>query len=247
MAGWGGAGDLSRRRPPLEQAGSLSLCRALPPLAGRRGGADGRCGRGRTGLGGEREAWKTISLSLCRASVVSSPCVPGWLRRHCRGYRGWRMIWSADHNVLGSGSRASAEAILGWVGGAGDLSRHRPPLEQTRSLSLCRDLRSSKLEACPSIVHSPRLLGGGLRRWAVRTRAHGTRAEGGRIETRNPSVCRALTPTSARAGSKPVPLSCAPPPLLGGGCADGRCGRGRTGLGRRGGGSKQETRPFVVP
>jgi len=50
--------------------------------------------------------------------VVPWPWVPGWLRKHCRGFRGWRMIWGADHNVLGSGSKASADVILGWVRGS---------------------------------------------------------------------------------------------------------------------------------
>jgi len=45
------------------------------------------------------------------------PWVPvrRWLRRECPGWRGSRVVWSADHNVLGTGTAASAEQVLGWL------------------------------------------------------------------------------------------------------------------------------------
>lgn len=47
--------------------------------------------------------------------IVPWPWIPGWLRRHCPGFRAWRMVWASDHTVLGSGRRAAARAILDWV------------------------------------------------------------------------------------------------------------------------------------
>jgi pimeloyl-ACP methyl ester carboxylesterase len=49
--------------------------------------------------------------------VVPWPPVRRWLRRECPGWRGSRVVWSADHNVLGTGTAAAAEQVLGWLGG----------------------------------------------------------------------------------------------------------------------------------
>ncbi len=45
------------------------------------------------------------------------PAVPvlRWLRRNCPGFRDSRLIWRADHNVLGTAPAASAEQILRWT------------------------------------------------------------------------------------------------------------------------------------
>lgn len=45
-----------------------------------------------------------------------------WLRKHCPGYRGSRIIWSGDHNILLSSPEKSAEQILVWVGNHRDSS-----------------------------------------------------------------------------------------------------------------------------
>lgn len=47
--------------------------------------------------------------------LVPTPWVWAWLRRHCPGFQGRRLIWNADHNVLGTAPRKSAEQILQWV------------------------------------------------------------------------------------------------------------------------------------
>ena len=39
-----------------------------------------------------------------------------WLRMNCPGFRGWNLVWRADHNVLGTAPQASAEQILRWMG-----------------------------------------------------------------------------------------------------------------------------------
>ena len=48
------------------------------------------------------------------------PIVPAlpvwlWLRRHCPGYHGARLLWGADHNVLGTAPHAAKEQVLTWM------------------------------------------------------------------------------------------------------------------------------------
>jgi pimeloyl-ACP methyl ester carboxylesterase len=38
-----------------------------------------------------------------------------WLKRHCQACKGWRLIWRADHNVLGTAPRAAAEQVVSWM------------------------------------------------------------------------------------------------------------------------------------
>jgi pimeloyl-ACP methyl ester carboxylesterase len=47
--------------------------------------------------------------------VVPWPFVLPWLKRHCPGYRGCRIILSADHNVLGTAPQKSADQIIAWI------------------------------------------------------------------------------------------------------------------------------------
>ncbi len=47
--------------------------------------------------------------------LVPWPLVTRWLQRECPGYRGEVILTYADHNVLGSSPRESAEHVLGWV------------------------------------------------------------------------------------------------------------------------------------
>jgi pimeloyl-ACP methyl ester carboxylesterase len=47
--------------------------------------------------------------------VVPWPFVLPWLRRNCPGFRGSRVIFNADHNVLGTAPGQSAEQILRWI------------------------------------------------------------------------------------------------------------------------------------
>lgn len=59
-----------------------------------------------------------FSLTGAWDPVVPWPPVQRWLRRECPGWRGKRVVWTADHNVLGTGTAASAEQILRWLEGA---------------------------------------------------------------------------------------------------------------------------------
>lgn len=46
------------------------------------------------------------------------PWVPvrRWLKRHCHALRDFKIIWRAEHNVLSSAPRPSAEQVLRWMG-----------------------------------------------------------------------------------------------------------------------------------
>ncbi len=48
--------------------------------------------------------------------LVPWPLVTRWLQRECPGYKGEAIIRAADHNVLGSSPRESAERVLAWLG-----------------------------------------------------------------------------------------------------------------------------------
>ncbi|MGO8927584.1 MAG: alpha/beta fold hydrolase [Limisphaerales bacterium] len=48
--------------------------------------------------------------------VVPWCCVRPWLRKNCPRLRDYRIIWGADHTVLGTGSRAAAGHVLRWMG-----------------------------------------------------------------------------------------------------------------------------------
>ena len=57
----------------------------------------------------------TYALSGFVDPVVPWLLALPWLRRHCPGFRDWRIIFNADHNVLGTAPRKSAEQILRWM------------------------------------------------------------------------------------------------------------------------------------
>lgn len=51
---------------------------------------------------------------------VLDPIVPWfpvrrWLRRNCPGLRDYRVIWHADHNVLGTAPEAAADQVVHWI------------------------------------------------------------------------------------------------------------------------------------
>jgi len=47
--------------------------------------------------------------------IVPWPFVFPWLRRHCPCLRECKIIWQADHNVLGTAPQLSAEQVLKWM------------------------------------------------------------------------------------------------------------------------------------
>lgn len=51
--------------------------------------------------------------------IVPPALVNKWLRRNCPAFKGHRIIWPADHNVLGTEPAAALAQIEEWVGGRG--------------------------------------------------------------------------------------------------------------------------------
>lgn len=54
---------------------------------------------------------------------VLDPVVPWlpvqrWLRRECPGWRANHIVWTADHNVLGTGTAKAAAQVFRWMEGA---------------------------------------------------------------------------------------------------------------------------------
>jgi pimeloyl-ACP methyl ester carboxylesterase len=47
--------------------------------------------------------------------IVPWPLVFPWLRQNCPGFRGARVIFNADHNVLGTAPAKAADQILSWI------------------------------------------------------------------------------------------------------------------------------------
>ena len=47
--------------------------------------------------------------------IVPWPLVQPWLKRNCPDFRGWKLIWRADHNPLGTAPRVAAEWVLRWM------------------------------------------------------------------------------------------------------------------------------------
>lgn len=61
-----------------------------------------------------------FSLTGVLDPVVPWPPMQRWLRRECPGWRANSVVWTADHNVLGTGTAKAAAQILAWLNGAGD-------------------------------------------------------------------------------------------------------------------------------
>lgn len=64
---------------------------------------------------------RTAKVPVFALSGVLDPIVPWfvvrrWLRKNCPALREYKIIWRADHNVLGTAPDASAEQVLKWMG-----------------------------------------------------------------------------------------------------------------------------------
>lgn len=47
--------------------------------------------------------------------VVPWFLVRPWLRRHCAALKDYRVIWQADHNVLGTAPQRAADLVMRWI------------------------------------------------------------------------------------------------------------------------------------
>ena len=61
-----------------------------------------------------------VDLPVYALTGVFDPVVPWfwvrrWLMKNCRALREYKIIWHADHNVLGTGSKAAADQVVNWI------------------------------------------------------------------------------------------------------------------------------------
>jgi pimeloyl-ACP methyl ester carboxylesterase len=68
------------------------------------------------------EVVKAASIPVYALTGLFDPIVPWvfvrpWLRKHCRALQAYRIIWKADHNVLGTASKAAADQVVEWLNG----------------------------------------------------------------------------------------------------------------------------------
>ena len=63
---------------------------------------------------------RTATVPIYALAGVLDPVVPWfwvrrWLKRNCPQLREYRIVWGADHNVLGTAPRAAAEQVITWM------------------------------------------------------------------------------------------------------------------------------------
>lgn len=68
-----------------------------------------------------------IQVPVYAMTGLFDPVVPWlfvrrWLRRHCPLLRGYRIVWWADHNVLGTAPAIAADQVVQWISEASALS-----------------------------------------------------------------------------------------------------------------------------
>ncbi len=96
---------------------------AIDEFVSRRTELDRRAAQHRLHLIAENDpreaARKTTVPIFCLTGwldpIVPWPLVRSWVKKNCPALRAYKIIGRADHNVLGTASKASAEQILEWV------------------------------------------------------------------------------------------------------------------------------------
>jgi pimeloyl-ACP methyl ester carboxylesterase len=67
-----------------------------------------------------RDIAKSTKIPVFAITGAMDPIVPwfsvrSWLRRNCLTLREYKIIWRADHNVLSTAARASADQVVQWM------------------------------------------------------------------------------------------------------------------------------------
>jgi pimeloyl-ACP methyl ester carboxylesterase len=68
-----------------------------------------------------RQLAQKSAIPVYQLCGLVDPIVPWfpvrrWLRRYCPKHTDWRLVWRADHNVLGTAPRTAADQVLRWIG-----------------------------------------------------------------------------------------------------------------------------------
>jgi pimeloyl-ACP methyl ester carboxylesterase len=63
---------------------------------------------------------RSLDVPVFAITGALDPTVPWvpvrhWLRRECPALREYKIIWHADHNVLGSAAQTSADQVMQWI------------------------------------------------------------------------------------------------------------------------------------
>ncbi len=74
---------------------------------------------------------RSAKLPVFHLSGLFDPIVPWFcvrpdLRRQCPGWLAEHLVWTADHNVLGTGTAQAAESVLTWMSGVVRGASHAP-------------------------------------------------------------------------------------------------------------------------
>jgi pimeloyl-ACP methyl ester carboxylesterase len=85
-----------------------------------------------------RELARSLSVPVYQLCGFFDPIVPWWavrkaLLRSCHAYRDWKLIWRADHNVLGTAPSPAADQICEWIGSSRPATANAAPLERTHA------------------------------------------------------------------------------------------------------------------
>jgi pimeloyl-ACP methyl ester carboxylesterase len=66
------------------------------------------------------EVAQKLQMPLYALTGLFDPVVPWlwtrrWLKKNCPALREYKIIWHADHNVLGTGSQVAADQVVEWI------------------------------------------------------------------------------------------------------------------------------------
>ena len=116
LAGYARVARFRFRHSPETRAGISDFIARWTPLH-RQAAAHRLCLIARND---PRAIARQVKLPVYALAGAIDPIVPWlrvrrWLRRHCPGLREYRVIWRADHNVLGTAPQAAADQIVRWI------------------------------------------------------------------------------------------------------------------------------------
>jgi pimeloyl-ACP methyl ester carboxylesterase len=117
MFGYAKAARFRYRNSPETRAG-------IAEFLARRTDLDRRAACHRLRLVAEndpRALARAVKVSIYALTGAMDPIVPWpwarrWLKRNCPALREYRVVWGADHNVLSTAAKTSADQVVTWMG-----------------------------------------------------------------------------------------------------------------------------------